>query len=103
MHPSSQLTRMIFWIFLLWIMTSGGAHRAFLLVAPSIWTHFPYRLDCYQRVTHLCSTNCLKLIFLTVVGLGAPLSRFLDGVLYKFSELMKAFKFVSASKHFFKR
>src|SRR6218665_3998271 len=27
--------------------------------------------------THLCSTSCLKLIFFTVVGLGAPLIRFL--------------------------
>jgi len=39
----------------------------------------------YQRATRLYSASCLKLIFLTV-GAGAPLSRFLEEALYKFSK-----------------
>src|SRR6218665_1652182 len=44
--------------------------------------HYNWRFDCYQRllpVTHHCSTSCSKLIFIIVIGMGAPLSRFLDG------------------------
>src|SRR6218665_3245866 len=44
--------------------------------------HYNWRFDCYQRllpVTHHCSTSCSKLIFIIVIRLGAPLSRFLDG------------------------
>jgi len=32
----------------------------------------------------VCSTGCLRLICIAVAGLGAPLSRFLEGAPYKF-------------------
>jgi len=62
--------------------------RAFSVVAPSIWSSLPYRFDCYQRATRLSSTSCSKLISISVVGKGAPPSRFLEGALYKFSKRM---------------
>src|SRR6218665_3582325 len=54
-------------------------HSQLLLLLSGI--HFPRRFGCCQRATRLCSTNCLKLIFFTVVGLEAPLSSFLEGAL----------------------
>ena len=60
-------------------------HSQLLLLLSGI--HFYRRFGYYQRATHLCSTNCLKLIFFTVVGLEAPLSSFFEA-LYKFSKWM---------------
>src|SRR6218665_607739 len=54
-------------------------HSRLLLLLSGI--HSPRRFGCYQRATRLCSTNCLKLIFFTMVGLEAPLSSFLEGAL----------------------
>src|SRR6218665_1828691 len=41
---------------------------------------------CYLRTTCLLSASFLRHLFLTVAGLRAPLSRFLEGVLYKYPE-----------------
>ena len=46
-----------------------------------------YNTIQHQRVTNLCLTNSSKLVFITVVELGASLSRFLEGP-YKFLEWM---------------
>jgi len=61
------------------VRTSTMQRHAFSLVASVSGIHFPHRFDCYERATRLCSISCLKLIFFTVFGLGAPLSRFLEG------------------------
>src|SRR6218665_3950718 len=51
------------------------ARRAFSVVDPSIWNLLPSQIRLLPKsYIRLCSTNsanCLKLIFLFVVGLGA--------------------------------
>src|SRR6218665_2211794 len=56
------------------VNTSTMQRRAFSVVAPSIYNS----LSSQIRLLRLCFTRCLKLIFLTVVGLEAPLSSFLE-------------------------
>jgi len=56
------------------------AVRVFLVLAPSTWNLLPsleIRL-LPKSNTPLFYTSCSKLIFITVVGLGAPLGRFLE-------------------------
>src|SRR6218665_1585748 len=43
---------------------------------------------CYLRTTCPLSASFLRHFSLTVAGLRAPLSRFLEGVLYKYPECM---------------
>src|SRR6218665_147443 len=61
------------------VNTSTMQHHAFSVVAPSVRNLLPSQIPLYQRATRLCFTSCLKLIFFTVVGLGASLSSFLEG------------------------
>ena len=68
------------------VNTSTMQHRAFSIAAPSIRNSLPSPIRLYKRSTRLCSTSCLKLIFFSVVGLGAPLSRFLEGRYINFTK-----------------
>lgn len=43
------------------------------------------RFNCYSWVTHICFTSCSNVTSIIVVGLGEPVSRFVEEVLYKFS------------------
>src|SRR6218665_3922129 len=46
------------------VNTSTIHSQLFLLLSG---IHFPWRFDCYQRVTRSCSTNCSKLTLAAVV------------------------------------
>jgi len=61
-------------------------HCAFSAVTHSICNSLPFDIRLLPKSnTPLFYTSCYKLIFITVLGLGAPLSRFLEGTLYQFS------------------
>ena len=57
--------------------TATRQRRAFSIVGPSTWNGLP--LEMKVRFA-----GYSRLICIAVVGLGAPLSRFLEGVPYKF-------------------
>ena len=61
-------------------------HRAFSVIGPSTWNELPLiqRLLPRNNVSSFCKP--LKTFSLTVAGLRAPLSRFLEGTLYKYPE-----------------
>src|SRR6218665_963505 len=57
-----------------------------LLLAPPLGTNSLLHSACYLRTMCLLSASFLRHFSLTVAGLRAPLSRFLEGVLYKYPE-----------------
>ena len=59
-----------------------------LLLAPPLGMNSLLHSACYLRTTCLLSASFLRHFSLTVAGLRAPLSRFLEGVLYKYPEWM---------------
>src|SRR6218665_1602634 len=59
--------------------TATRQRRAFSIVGPSPWKS----VSCL-KTTKVGFAGCLRLICIAVVGLGAPLSRFLEGAPYKF-------------------
>src|SRR6218665_2333359 len=61
--------------------------RAFSVICPSTWNELPLiHSTCYLRTTCLLYARFLRHFSLTVAGLRAPLSRFLEGALYKYPE-----------------
>src|SRR6218665_1027144 len=59
-----------------------------LLLAPPLGMNSLLHSACYLRTTRLLSASFLRHFSLTVAGLRAPLSRFLEGALYKYPERM---------------
>src|SRR6218665_1002892 len=57
-----------------------------LLLALPLGMNSPLHSACYLRTTCLLSASFLRHFSLTVAGLRAPLSRFLEGALYKYPE-----------------
>ena len=59
-----------------------------LLLAPSLLMNYLLHSACYLRTTCFLSASFLRHFSLTVAELRAPLSRFLEGALYKYPEWM---------------
>src|SRR6218665_88434 len=57
-----------------------------LLLAPPLVMYSLLHSACYLRTTCLPSASFLRHFSLTVAGLRAPLSRFLEGPLYKYPD-----------------
>jgi len=79
-------------LFLFWWQTLSSPCKHLDYAVPYIHSCYSFYLEftsfADSIVTRLCSTSCVQLIFLTVVGLRAPQSRFLEWALYKFSKWM---------------
>src|SRR6218665_653631 len=60
--------------------------RAFSVIGPYTWNELPLTLRLLPQNKCLLSASFLRHFSLTVAGLRAPLSRFLEGALYKFPE-----------------
>jgi len=57
---------------------------AFSIFGPSTWNELPLKKRLQPKNNENVFYRLLKLFYIAVVGLGAPLSRFLEGVPYKF-------------------
>ena len=65
--------------------TATWQRRAFSIVGPSTWNgDSPWKSVSCLKIMKVRFAGCLRLICITVVGLGAPLSRFLEGAPNKF-------------------
>ena len=65
--------------------TSTRQRRAFSIVGPSTWNGgLPLEIRLLPKNNESAFCRLLRLICIAVVGLGAPLSRFLEGAPYKF-------------------
>ena len=66
--------------------TSAKQSRAFSMVGPSIWNGLPSQLRIFPRaLSPVFFFLNLRLLFLSVLESGAPLSSSLEEALYKFS------------------
>ena len=63
--------------------TATRQNGAFSIVGPSTWNALPLEIRLLPK-NKVRFAGCLKLICIAVIGLGAPLRRFLEGAPYKF-------------------
>src|SRR6218665_3261874 len=63
------------------VNTSTLQHRAFSVVAPSIWNSPPSQIRLLPKSYTPLLLSSLKLTFSSLIGLGAPPSRFLRGAI----------------------
>ena len=63
------------------VNTSTMQRRAFSVVAPSIWNSLPSQIRLLPKSYTPLLLSSLKLTFSTLIGMGAPLSRFLRGAI----------------------
>src|SRR6218665_870975 len=64
--------------------TATRQRRAFSIVGPSTWNGLPLEIRILPKIMKVRFAGCLRLICIAVAGLGATLSRFLEGAPYKF-------------------
>src|SRR6218665_1513890 len=64
--------------------TATRQRPAFSIVGPSTWNGLPLEIRILPKNNESAFAGCLRLICIAVAGLGAPLSRFLEGAPYKF-------------------
>ena len=63
--------------------TATRQKRAFSIVGPSVWNGLPSELRSLPRDLSSSFYKLLKTLLFAVPGLGAPLSSYLEGALYK--------------------
>src|SRR6218665_488267 len=68
------------------VNTSIMQRRAFSVAAPSIWNSLPSQIRLLPTSYTPLLYKLLKTDLFIMVGLGEPLSSFLEGALYKFSK-----------------
>lgn len=72
------------------VVLYARASSVFSVKVLSTWNGLTLELQLYPMSLHFCSTLTLRLLFLFVLKLRAPLSSFLEGPLYKCSICMCA-------------
>ena len=77
---------------IIWLsVVSISSVELFLLLAPPLGINSLLHSACYLRTTCILSASFLRHFSLTVAGLRAPLSRFLEGALYKYPPFFRYF------------
>src|SRR6218665_3106354 len=71
-----------YWCFVLKLQLSIAAHSPLLIHPPGMDS--PWKSVSCLKIMKVRFAGCLRLICIAVAGLGAPLSRFLEGAPYKF-------------------
>ena len=67
-----------------WTYVDGEGRGSSPIVGPSTWNGLPLEIHLLPKNNESAFAGCLRLICIAVVGLVAPLSRFLEGASYKF-------------------
>src|SRR6218665_2281452 len=89
-EPFVPLLLASYWCLVLKLQLGSVTHSP-LLALHLEWT-FPWKSVSCLKLMKVHFAGCLRLICIAVVGLGAPLSRFLEGAPYKFlNELNECF------------
>jgi len=81
-EPFAPLLLASYWCLMLLLQLGSVAHSPLLVPPPGMDS--PWKSASCLEITKVCFPCCLRLICIAVAGLGAPLSRFLEGVPYKF-------------------
>ena len=71
-----------YWCLVLKLQLGSVAHSPLLVPPPGVDS--PWKSVSCLKIIKVRFAGCLRLICIAVVGLGAPLSRFLEGAPYKF-------------------
>ena len=81
-EPFIPLLLASYWCLVLKLQLGSVTH--FLLLAPPPGKDSPWKSVSCLKIMKVRFAGCLSLICIAVAGLGAPLSRFLEGAPYKF-------------------
>src|SRR6218665_2494231 len=81
-EPFVPLLLASYWCLVLKLQLGSVAHSPLLVPPPGMDS--PWKSVSCLKIMKVCFAGCLRLICIAMVGLGAPLSRFLEGAPYKF-------------------
>src|SRR6218665_1166967 len=80
-EPFVPLLLASYWCLVLKMQLGSVVHSPLLVPPPGMDS--PWKSVSCLKIMKVCFAGCLRLICIAMVGLGAPLSRFLEGAPYK--------------------